>query len=188
LNSPTEGEWRLADPQLAVAFLGTLRLTDNVLVDELADKRGVDRWLKQRQLPRVKGGAATSPDLVEYRELLRELFTAVVDGHPAPRRALTTINELAARAPVTLAGSRRVDGRVEVKPVSQGDPTDILLAELSRSALALLATPLQEQLGLCRAPGCILFFLRHHPRQEWCSPSCGNRARVARHYARHARA
>ncbi|MFD7716019.1 CGNR zinc finger domain-containing protein [Streptomyces sp. NPDC059814] len=23
------------------------------------------------------------------------------------------------------------------------------------------------------------------PRQEWCTPSCGNRARVARHHERH---
>nr|WP_083986585.1 CGNR zinc finger domain-containing protein [Frankia sp. EI5c] len=36
----------------------------------------------------------------------------------------------------------------------------------------------------CAAPGCPLFFVKHHPRREWCSAACGNRARVARHYAR----
>ncbi|MEV8411642.1 CGNR zinc finger domain-containing protein, partial [Streptomyces niveus] len=28
------------------------------------------------------------------------------------------------------------------------------------------------------------FFVRSHPRREWCSADCGNRARVARHYRR----
>ncbi len=36
----------------------------------------------------------------------------------------------------------------------------------------------------CLGPGCVLYFTRDHPRREWCSDACGNRARVARHYAR----
>jgi predicted RNA-binding Zn ribbon-like protein len=34
-------------------------------------------------------------------------------------------------------------------------------------------------------PNCVLFFIKDHPRREWCSPGCGNRARVAHHYDRH---
>nr|WP_137969774.1 CGNR zinc finger domain-containing protein [Streptomyces antimycoticus] len=34
-------------------------------------------------------------------------------------------------------------------------------------------------------PNCLLFFVKHHARREWCSPACGNRVRVARHYRRH---
>jgi predicted RNA-binding Zn ribbon-like protein len=30
-----------------------------------------------------------------------------------------------------------------------------------------------------------LYFVKRHPRREWCSAGCGNRARVARHYHRH---
>jgi predicted RNA-binding Zn ribbon-like protein len=186
VNAPTEHQWRLADPELVVALLSTLRLRDNVLVDELAGKRSVHGWLRKRQLPLVRGDGFTHPGLVEYRELLRELFTAVVDGNPPPRGALTIVNDLAARAPVTLTARQRSGNRIIVEPISQGTPADILFAELSRSALALLAAPARDRLGLCRAPGCVLFFLRRHPRQEWCSSNCGNRARVARHYARHA--
>ncbi|MFJ1549216.1 CGNR zinc finger domain-containing protein [Streptomyces sp. NPDC088246] len=29
------------------------------------------------------------------------------------------------------------------------------------------------------------YFIKGHPRQEWRKPSCGNRARVARHHERH---
>ncbi|MGW9027726.1 CGNR zinc finger domain-containing protein [Streptomyces sp. NPDC055722] len=28
------------------------------------------------------------------------------------------------------------------------------------------------------------FFIKNHARREWCSPACGNRVRVARHYRR----
>ncbi|HEY3005705.1 MAG TPA: CGNR zinc finger domain-containing protein [Kribbellaceae bacterium] len=39
----------------------------------------------------------------------------------------------------------------------------------------------------CYAPGRVLYFVTGHPRREWCSTACGNRARAARHYARHPR-
>ncbi|MFJ2705543.1 CGNR zinc finger domain-containing protein [Streptomyces sp. NPDC087428] len=39
----------------------------------------------------------------------------------------------------------------------------------------------------CRAPRRAELPVKEHPRprQEWCTPSCGNRARVARHHERH---
>jgi len=37
----------------------------------------------------------------------------------------------------------------------------------------------------CAAPACWRYFTRSDPRRQWCSAVCGNRARVARHYARH---
>jgi predicted RNA-binding Zn ribbon-like protein len=41
------------------------------------------------------------------------------------------------------------------------------------------------RLRRCEAPGCINYYLKDHPRRAWCSPKCGNRVRVARHYHRH---
>jgi predicted RNA-binding Zn ribbon-like protein len=184
MDAPTESLWRLAEPHLAVAVLCTVRLRDNMLVDELADRRAANRWLRHHQLP-----PTTGPDghreLVEHRDLLRGLFAAIVDRTPLPRGALKAINAHAARAPITLAARRLANGDILVEPSKQGTPTDILFGELSRSALVLLAAPAREQLERCRAPGCILFFLKQRPGQLWCSSGCGNRARVARHYARH---
>lgn len=177
--------WRLADPQLAVALLCTVRLRNGVLIDELSDTRAANDWLRERQMPALRGSSTAHRDLVQRRDLLRKLFTAVIDDTPLPRRALTTVNRLAERAPISLVGHQTGDGNVLVKLVSKGTPTDVLFGELARSALALLATPAREHLQQCRAPGCILFFLKRHPRQQWCSSNCGNRARVASHYARH---
>ncbi|MFJ3623114.1 CGNR zinc finger domain-containing protein [Streptomyces iakyrus] len=37
----------------------------------------------------------------------------------------------------------------------------------------------------CHAPHCVRYFLTEHPRREWRTPRCGDRAPVARHHRRH---
>ncbi|OAR26843.1 hypothetical protein A8W25_00630 [Streptomyces sp. ERV7] len=68
-----------------------------------------------------------------------------------------------------------------------GDPDAVtaLCAALARAAVDFLAGPDRARLRACHAPRCVRYFLKEHPRQEWCGPSCGNRARVARHQRRH---
>jgi predicted RNA-binding Zn ribbon-like protein len=65
-----------------------------------------------------------------------------------------------------------------------GNPVRAVLAVLAEEALILFAGPRQYQLCACRGPGCVLFFVRDHPHRQWCSASCGNRARAARYYAK----
>jgi predicted RNA-binding Zn ribbon-like protein len=60
-----------------------------------------------------------------------------------------------------------------------------LTATLARAAIDFLTGPQRERLRACAAPRCVRYFVKAHGRQEWCKPSCGNRARVARHYRRH---
>jgi predicted RNA-binding Zn ribbon-like protein len=173
----------LADPRLAVDLVGTLRHDRDTVVDQLADRRTARTWLRERL--RGVGGEPDDPaELVRVRELIRELFVAVVDQTTAPASTVWELNNLAARAPVTLEATVHRDGTITVKRSAQGTPAAVPYAELARSALALLDHPARERLRLCRAPGCILYFLTQDPRQQWCSPNCGNRARVARHYAR----
>ncbi|WP_107046844.1 ABATE domain-containing protein [Streptomyces albus] len=83
-------------------------------------------------------------------------------------------------------------GPAERGPVERGvaeagqgpGPADRLAAVLAEAAMAFLAGPGRELLRACPAPRCVRYFVKEHPRQEWCKPSCGNRARVARHHAR----
>ncbi|MCB0944909.1 MAG: CGNR zinc finger domain-containing protein, partial [Mycobacterium sp.] len=51
-------------------------------------------------------------------------------------------------------------------------------------AVELLTGPAAVRLRACNAPGCVLYFVKTHPRREWCSEGCGNRVRAARHYQR----
>jgi predicted RNA-binding Zn ribbon-like protein len=59
------------------------------------------------------------------------------------------------------------------------DPSAATLGVLAFAVLELLASPAADELRACQAPRCVRYF-RKNRRQEWCEPSCANRARVAR--------
>ncbi|MGH4031422.1 CGNR zinc finger domain-containing protein [Actinomycetota bacterium Odt1-20B] len=84
-----------------------------------------------------------------------------------------------------LGGSVSAPPLVREETAAQAPAPDLLTAALARAALAFLAGPDLPRLRACHAPRCVRYFLKEHPRQEWCKPSCGNRARVARHHQRH---
>ena len=58
------------------------------------------------------------------------------------------------------------------------------LAQVADQSVGLLAGQDAARLRACYAPGCVLYFVKTHPRREWCSVACGNRVRAARHYQR----
>ncbi|MGW1043602.1 CGNR zinc finger domain-containing protein, partial [Streptomyces sp. NPDC002547] len=66
-----------------------------------------------------------------------------------------------------------------------GTAADHAVQLLAHQAVQLFAGPDRDRLRPCLAPNCLLFFVKNHARREWCSPTCGNRMRVARHYRRH---
>ncbi|GAA3109736.1 putative RNA-binding Zn ribbon-like protein [Kribbella aluminosa] len=62
------------------------------------------------------------------------------------------------------------------------DPIDLLVGAVGRSAIDFLVGPDRARLRACPAARCVKYFLQDDPRQTWCSPACGNRERVNRHY------
>jgi predicted RNA-binding Zn ribbon-like protein len=66
-------------------------------------------------------------------------------------------------------------------------PAAAPLSAIATQAVELFGQGDGFELRACLAPGCVLYFVKDHPRREWCSAGCGNRARAARHYARHGR-
>lgn len=85
---------------------------------------------------------------------------------------------MAGGAGIVAGGPRRVARTAHA-------PALAAVAAIAEEAVALFAGPDRLLLRACRAPGCVLYFVRNHPRRAWCSDGCGNRARVARHYQRH---
>jgi predicted RNA-binding Zn ribbon-like protein len=73
----------------------------------------------------------------------------------------------------------------EIEEQTTCDALDTARATIARATMELLAGPLRPELRACGAPGCVKFFVKDHPRREWCCDHCGNRARAARHYRRH---
>ncbi|MFG3720706.1 CGNR zinc finger domain-containing protein [Streptomyces massasporeus] len=152
--------------------------------------------------PRSAGGAgggstADAAQLAAVRELraaVRALFArAVRPGEPSPadaarlmppEEAVRHLNEAAARTPTVpvLDWPEDATPLVHHEAVRTGDD---LTAALAHAVIAFLTGPDRDRLRACHAPRCVRYFLKEHPRQEWCKPSCGNRARVARHHQRH---
>ncbi len=133
--------------------------------------------------------------VVGVRRAVRALFARVVSpAPPSPadahrllpvEEALRLLNAAAAREPV----APQLRWPAEEQPTAgllsaEDDPGVRLVAALARDAVDFLSGPQREHLRACRAPRCVRYFVKSHGSQAWCKPSCGNRARVARHYER----
>jgi len=149
----------------------------------------VGRWLRSTR-PRDLSDA--SDDLRRLRDALRRLAaTRTTDPRPAAASAVEEVgeaagivNEAAESAPrwhrlhVTTAGFDR-------STHTDAPPGAAISALVAEQAIDLFTGELGDDLRACLAPGCVLYFVKQHPRREWCSAACGNRARAARHYQRH---
>jgi predicted RNA-binding Zn ribbon-like protein len=120
--------------------------------------------------------------------MIRALLAAAVDGEAPPAAAVRQLNEVAALAPFTahLHWPAGEPPKAHLS-LSGAGRLDALLALLAQSAIDVLGGDGAGRLRRCEAPGCINYYLKDHPRRAWCSPKCGNRVRVARHYQRRRR-
>ncbi len=134
-------------------------------------------------LPR--GAWPSTAALVALREAVRAALRAAAAGERPPRAAIDAINAASRRAPRAPVAVWQ-PGDLPARGTDFGDArrADVVLATFAASAIDLLTGPQRDELRTCGAPGCVLMFLRDHPRREWCSDGCGNRARQARHYER----
>ena len=131
--------------------------------------------------------------LVELRDALRRL-AAEATGDPRPAAATVTIELEAAVATVNQAAGAVprwsalawTPGETPTRLTrTRGHAGAATVSAIAEEAISLFGQDDRLQLRACLAPGCVLYFLKNHPRREWCSPACGNRARGARHYQRH---
>jgi predicted RNA-binding Zn ribbon-like protein len=137
--------------------------------------------------------AAEAADLRRLRDAIRAVAAAAVTDDPRSvadddratmpvDTAVATINAAAGAFPPRLLHRER---GAFVADRRSPAVAEAWLAAFATDAVPLLAGDHEEgSLRACLAPGCVLYFVQDHPRREWCSPACGNRARVARHYER----
>jgi predicted RNA-binding Zn ribbon-like protein len=126
------------------------------------------------------------------RDALRGL-AALVTGDSRPvaaaastgvREAVAEVNDAAALAVLSPQLIHR-DGELRRVTAGRTGAVDLALSSIAQQGIDLLAGEGSGSLRACYAPGCVLYFVKDHPRREWCSTTCGNRARAARHYERH---
>lgn len=175
--------WLLFPP--AVDLANTVIDTPSGERDLLARDDQLEAWIsaERGRIPEVEAASGRLADVRNLREPVRELLHARARGRRPPASARKRINAISASVPIRTALT--ADGRAVGEPDAT-HPYTLFEATIARSAIEL-ADVREDRLSVCRAPSCGMLYLRDHPRQVWCSKACGNRARVARHAARHGR-
>jgi predicted RNA-binding Zn ribbon-like protein len=180
----------LGEP-LSLDLVNTRIRSDGTDVDLLDAPAALATWLAAESGRLSWSGAVSAADLHAVRTLrdaIAALLTARrVGARPRPA-AVKAVNAALSALPLanrlvwTAAGPRAAR-------TTAGVQRDALLYALALDAVSLLTGPDAALVRTCAHPDCVLQFLARNPRRRWCSASvCGNRARVARHYARHQKA
>jgi predicted RNA-binding Zn ribbon-like protein len=181
-------------------FLNTKNLDDGFAVDHLTGFDDAIRWFVERDVLHAETAerlradvtakpASATPALKHVRavrDALREIADAVVQRRPPTTRAIDRVNRaLHARQIIELAPS--ADG-VIVGHEHVGDPLDDALARLAEPLVLELASGHPERVRICASDTCrwVFYDTSRTGRRRWCDmASCGNRAKQARHRARH---
>jgi predicted RNA-binding Zn ribbon-like protein len=180
----------LRDEPIAIELHNTLYAADGRVLDGLADPTSLEAWLTGlgERLPDRGDGSGpwpTAEELVALRDPVRIALHAAMDGTAHDSPALDAINRASARCPRSpLVVWRRHSDPVAATDYHGASRADVIIGALAADVIDLLTGPRRSELRACGAPGCILMFLKTHPRREWCSNTCGNRGRQARHYRR----
>jgi predicted RNA-binding Zn ribbon-like protein len=188
----------LGEP-LPVELMNTVSIIGELAHDALADDREAAAWLRA-VAGRIGAGFVGPTDdearpvvgeLRVLRDALRRLAAeATADPRPpATAPGLTRPEAIAALNAFAQPGPALVwppGGRPARSYRTQGTP-GVAVELIAHQGIGLLTGPALAGLRPCLAPNCLLFFARENTRREWCTPACGNRARVARHYRRHHR-
>ena len=182
---------------LAVEFANTWYAVRGKEREGVGTPPELARWLGEHGLPAGSSAEADAGagayahldekavrDFLTLRDAIRSLLRSTTEGEPLPEAATTTVNKASEQVPrwPVLAGTA-VSGYGMIE-MDNAAPLPSARAQIARDAIALLGGPLREDVRACHAPGCVQYFVKDHPRREWCSAACGNRARVARHYTK----
>ena len=184
----------LPDEPTPVRLMNTI-WADTAVHDDLTTPAALHDWLVavDRRYVADAIGEPHPRELAEARLLrdsLRRLAAFCTDDRrPAAQSpvdsvddALAAVNGAVTHLPHAQLAVR--GGQLHRDRTAPNSPTRVALAELADDSIDMLTGPSATKLRACQAPGCVLYFVRSHPRREWCSEACGNRARAARHYRR----
>jgi predicted RNA-binding Zn ribbon-like protein len=178
----------LRDEPVAIELSNTLYVSGGELHDGLAEPASATAFVRA-MAPRLGGkvpmGTWPAPlELVALRTAVRAALQAAAAAKEPPVDAVAAINAAAARAPGSPRAVRRAGALERVTDHGRASRADVVLAGFAAGAIDLLTGPSRDAVRACGAPGCVLLYVRDHPRRQWCSNACGNRARQARHYRR----
>ncbi|WP_374158444.1 ABATE domain-containing protein [Mycobacterium sp. G7A2] len=192
----SSARWVLPGEPLPVRLMNTVWADTAGVHDDLTTATALRGWLTDVAGFDPGSGPGVDPapaELTEARALrdsLRRVAAFVTDDQrPAARSPVASVDTAVADINAMAADQawpallRRGD-ELRREAVAHAPPVRTALAGLAAQAIDLLTGPSAGALRACHAPHCVLYFVKSHPRREWCSQACGNRVRAARHYRR----
>ncbi len=123
-------------------------------------------------------------DMAGLQMATAEVLHAAALAESPPEDAVDRINAASAAAAVAPQLNWPADGRPRMWLSTQAGSGGHALGILARAVIDLVTGPQRDLLRICQAPGCSEVYLATNSRRVWCSTTCGNRVRVARHAAR----
>lgn len=190
----------LGEP-LPVELMNTMRGDRGDVRDALDGDVAVHSWLNA-MADRIlaESGAQTiafpledarfvAADLRVLRDALRCLAAEVTEDPRPPTSGMTHAQAVAAINALARTRAELVwptDGEPARTVTARGSQARLTVGLIARQAVDFFGGVQRHQLRACLASPCVLYFVKEHPRREWCTPRCGNRARVKRHYDRQA--
>jgi len=176
----------------ALDFINTEIVSHGEPLDLLQDAADFIRWADAAGFDlKSKLSAEDLSAVKQLRSALKDLFQARMDRRNAGRGALATVNRhLGNHAKHEILQIRASSGDFELVPDNMASSATALLARLAYEGAALLTSPQASQLKHCGNPECVLIFLdtSRNQQRRWCSmDTCGNRAKVAKHYRKQTR-
>jgi predicted RNA-binding Zn ribbon-like protein len=181
-------DWLGQDPALDIA--NTVAIVDGCEHDMVSDGAEYERWAAAEAAALELGEehaaalVAARSHVLDLRSAVRDVVAAEAEGRPPPRAAVADLNRASRAAPEWLELDAAT-GRL--RSGSASSAAERLIATYARAALALIAEDAATEVRRCPAPSCGMFYRPGRKDQHWCSPQCGSRARVARHYRAHKR-
>jgi predicted RNA-binding Zn ribbon-like protein len=172
--------WDWLGEALAVDFANTTKRSGGDERELLQAPEDLVTWadVEAGRVPELEPEAVRLGEIRTFRDDVKALLHAAVEGERAPVPAVERVNARLRAAPLV---AQLRDGASVLAPASATAPLDELLARVAHSAVELAA---HGGVGFCDAPSCGQFFERSRASQLWCSHACGTRARVARHAQR----
>lgn len=175
----------LGEP-LAIDLANTIMVVkETEEIDLLGSDEEFRDWLEHER-PRLGECSFALGRLEEIRAMrgaVRELFAAAAHAEALPSAAVDLVNAASAIAPVAPQLDLSSEGGPRLVEMDSMEGISDLVGAVARSAIRLIGDQGEAPINLCGAPSCGMFFVG---RRRWCCAACGNRARVARHYRRHA--
>jgi predicted RNA-binding Zn ribbon-like protein len=166
------------------AFVNTRDIDEGE--DHVARPEELAAWLiEQGLLP--AGATARAADVsraLRFREALRELLLANNDGHQMPIEAGRALNDVAARARLSL----RVDADGAAHLQADGETVDAALGKLLVIVYRAMENDTWPRLKACRSDTCQWAFYDNSKNRSghWCSMEvCGARHKAQQYRARH---